>query len=159
MLSQWAKDAKDFSIKVAGVTVQGRPHPKILGVTLDRRLHFGEHCASVRRRVKPRNAHLRRMTGRSRGLRETQLRVVASGYVSGALEYCAPAWMPAASPSHLELIDRELRAAARVVTGCPVSTPVDPLMAEAGLLPARVKLHAYAARMVGLAASLPRGTR
>ena len=98
VLSQWAKDAKDFSIKVAGVTVQGRPHPKILGVTLDRRLHFGEHCASVRRRVKPRNAHLRKMTGRSRGLRETQLRVVASGYVRGALEYCAPAWMPAAPP-------------------------------------------------------------
>ena len=45
VLSQWSQDAKDFSIKVAGATVEGRPHLKILGVTLDRTLHCGEHCA------------------------------------------------------------------------------------------------------------------
>ena len=157
VLSQWAQDAKDFSIKVAGATVEGRPHLKILGVTLDRTLHFGEHCASIRRKVKPRTAQLRKMTGRSWGLRESQLRTVANGYVRGALEYCAAAWMPAASPTHLLSVERELRAVARVVTGCPASTPVDALMAEAGMLPAGVQQRALATRMLGLAASLPPG--
>ena len=130
VLSQWAQDAKDFHIKVAGATVEGSPHLKILGVTLDRLLHFGQHCSSIRKKVKPRTAHLRRMTGRSWGLGEAQLRTVANGYVRGALEYCAAAWMPAASPSHIEVIERELRAVARVVTGCPSSTPTDALMAQ-----------------------------
>ena len=157
VLSQWSQDAKDFSIKVAGATVEGRPHLKILGVTLDRTLHFGEHCASIRRKVKQRTAQLRKMTGRSWGLRESQLRTVANGYVRGALEYCAAAWMPAASPTHLLSVDRELRAVARVVTGCPASTPVDALMAEAGMLPAGVQQRVLATRMLGLAASLPPG--
>ena len=52
------------------------------------------------------------MTGRSWGLNERQLRVVANGYVRGALEYAAGAWLPAASTSHLELVDRQ-RAACR----------------------------------------------
>ena len=157
VLSQWAQDAKDFHIKVAGATVEGSPHLKILGVTLDRLLHFGQHCSSIRKKVKPRTAHLRRMTGRSWGLGEAQLRTVANGYVRGALEYCAAAWMPAASPSHIEVIERELRAVARVVTGCPSSTPTDALMAEAGMLPAGVRRGALATRMLGLASSLPPG--
>ena len=32
---------------------------------------------------------------------------VRYGYVRGALEYCAAAWMPAASPSHIEVVERE----------------------------------------------------
>ena len=63
--------------------------------------------------------------------------MVANGYFRGALEYAAGAWLPAASESHLELVDRELRAAARVVTGCPASMPGHALMAEAGLPTAR----------------------
>ena len=65
--------------------------------------------------------------------------------------------MPAASPTHLLSVERELRAVARVVTGCPASTPVDALMAEAGMLPAGVQQRVLATRMLGLAASLPPG--
>ena len=36
--------------------------------------------------------------------------MVASDYVWGTLEYATGAWLPAASESHLELVDRELRA-------------------------------------------------
>ena len=117
---------------------KGMSHLSLLGVTFDHLIHFGQHCAKVRRKVKPRLAHLRAMTGRSWDLREAQLRTVANGYVRGALEYAAPAWLPATSSSHVEQLDREMRAAARVITGCPRSTPVVPLMAEAGLVPVRV---------------------
>ncbi|XP_043238346.1 uncharacterized protein LOC122389913 [Amphibalanus amphitrite] len=88
-------------------------------------------------------------------IKEAQLRTVANGYVRSALEYAAAAWLPAASEAHVELIERELRAAARAVTGCTASTPAAPLMAEAGIPPARVRCPALAARMVGQAASLP----
>ena len=157
VLSQWARDATGLCIKVSGAEVTAGTSLRLLGVTFDRLLHFGAHCAELRRKVRPRIAQLRRMTGRSWGLGDRQLRAVANDYVRGALEYAAGAWMPASSPSHLDLVDRELRAAARVVTGCPVSTPVHALMAEAGMPTARVRREVLSARMLGLASSLPEG--
>ena len=154
-LSQWSKDAAGLSIKVAGTPVPGTDQLKLLGVTFDRLLHFGAHCRSLRRKVTPRIAQLRKLTGRSWGLREPQLRTVANGYVRGALEYAAAAWLPAASSSHAELVDRELRAAARVVTGCPLSTPSHAVLAEAGIPPVAVRRPVLAARLVALADSLP----
>jgi len=49
VLSQRYQDARDFSIKVAGVEVAGQPHLKLLGVVFDRSLHFGEHCKQLSR--------------------------------------------------------------------------------------------------------------
>ena len=106
VLSQWAQDAKNASIRVAGTEVPGSPHLKLLGVTFDRLLHFGQHCSELRRKVKSRTAQLRKLTGHFWGLREAKLRSVANGYVRGALEYAAAAWLPAASRSHVELVDR-----------------------------------------------------
>ena len=77
----------------------------------------------MRRKVKPRLAHLRTMTGRSWSLREAQLMTVASGNVSGTMEYAAPAWLPATSPGNVERLDRDMRAVARAITGCLRSTP------------------------------------
>ena len=153
VLSQRYQDARDFYIHVDGVKVAGSKHLSLLGVILDRKLHFGEHCARLRRKVKPRVAQLRKLTGRSWGLQEAQLRTVASGYVRGALEYAAPAWLPAASESHVELLEREMRAAARAITGCTASTPRDPLLAEAGLIPVRARRESLAARLAGVTAS------
>ena len=53
----------------------------------------------------------------------------------------------------MELLERDIRAAARVVTSCPVSTPRDPLMAEAGLVPVRTRRDVLAARLAWTAAS------
>ena len=152
-LSQRHADARDLVLRVDGTAVKGTRHLHLLGVTFDRLLHFGEHCSRLRRKVKPRVAQLRKLTARSWGLQEPQLRTVANGYVRGALEYAAAAWLPAASESHVELLEREMRAAARVVTGCPISTPKDPLMAEAGMVPVRARREVLAARLATTAAS------
>ena len=87
------------------------------------------------------------------GLREAQLELstVASGYV----EYAAPAWLPAPSPSHVEQLDLEIRAVARAITGCRHHTAMVPLLAEAGLVPARVRRGVLVARMLSSAISLP----
>lgn len=91
------------------------------------------------------------------GVREAQLRPVANGYIRRALENAAVAWLLAASNTSVLHVDRELRAAARVITGCPAGTPSDPLMAEAGLPTAWTTRCVLAARMVCSALSLPTG--
>ncbi|XP_043205423.1 uncharacterized protein LOC122372368 [Amphibalanus amphitrite] len=155
VLSQWARDAVDLSIKVAGVTVKARDTLNLLGVTLDRLLHFGQHCKKLKQRTRPRLAHLRRLTGRDWGLEEKQLRTVANGYVRGALEHAAEAWLPSTPPSHVEVLEREMRAAARIITGCVASTPTHALMAEAGLAPVASRRTTLAARLLAKARALP----
>ena len=127
----------------------------LLGVTLDRLLHFGPHCKRLKRRTRPRLGHLRRLTGRGWGLGEKQLRTVANGYVRGALEHAADAWLPSTSPSHVEVLEREMRAAARIITGCVRSTPTHALMAEAGLAPVAARRTTLAARLLAKARALP----
>ena len=51
VLSQTPKDAVECSIKVAGETVTAGAQLKLLGVTLDRTLHFGAHCRNLRQSV------------------------------------------------------------------------------------------------------------
>ena len=81
VLSQWARDAKDLTMKIAGVPVKAGPRLRLLGVTFDSLLHCGPHCTEPRRRVRPRITQLKKMPGRSWDLGEQQLRTVANGYV------------------------------------------------------------------------------
>ena len=127
---------------------------KLLGVTLDRTLTFSPHCCSLRKRVRPRAAQLRKMTGRSWGLKEQQLRAVANGYIRGALEHAAAAWLPATPKTNVEVLEREMRAAARIVTGCIQSAPYLGVMAEAGILPVAAHRSALAARMLAKDAAM-----
>ena len=100
---------------------------------------------------------LRRLTWRSWGLEERQLRTVASGYVRGALEHVAAAWLPATSPAHVDLLEREMRAAARTITGYLISTPVHAVMAEAGLVPVSARRTTLTVKFLAKACSLPEG--
>ena len=82
-----------------------------IGVTLDRQLHVGEHCARLRRKVKPRIAQLRKLAGRSWGLEEPQLRTIANGYVRGRCVAPGGFGVPCRATGA-----GDARAAARVVT-------------------------------------------
>ena len=88
VLSQWAKHS-DCTIRVAGQVVRSGTQLKLLGVTLDRTLHFGPHCRALRERTRPRLRQLKKLTGRSWALEERQLRTIAQGYVRGAMEHAA----------------------------------------------------------------------
>ena len=154
-LSQAPRDATDCAIKVAGEVVTCGEKLKLLGVTLERTLHFGAHCKSLRSKTRPRIAQLRKLTGRSWGLKEEQLRTVASGYVRGPLKHAAAAWLPATPASNVEVLEREVRAAGRVITGCPTSTRKHALVAEAGQVTVDARRRTLAARFLAKARALP----
>lgn len=156
VLSQQAKDAP-CKIKVAGKTVEAQETLHLLGVTLDRLLHFGPHCRRLRSKVRPRTNQLRQLSGRSWGLGERLLRSVANGYVRGAMEHAAAAWMPATAKTNLEVLEVEMLAAGRVVTGCPISTPKHAVRAEAGITSVAARREALAARLLAKAHALPPG--
>ena len=154
VLSQNFRDASGCQIKVADHAVQGTPELKLLGVTLERTLTFGPHCRNLCRRVRPRTAQLRRLTGRSWVHQEQQLRAVANGYVRGALEHAAAAWLPATPKTNVELLEHEMLAAARTITGCIQSAPHHGVTAEAGILPVTARRTDLAERMLAKASAL-----
>lgn len=47
VLSHWAPDAIGCTIKMAGKSVTAGDNLNLLGVTLDRMLHFGPHCKKL----------------------------------------------------------------------------------------------------------------
>ena len=68
-----------YESPVAARRLMARDSEKLMSVTLDRLLHFGEHCANLQRMVRPLVAQLRKLASHSWGHREHHLRTVASG--------------------------------------------------------------------------------
>lgn len=135
VLSQEARGAEDCCMKVDCKTVQAKETLHLLGATLDRPLHFSPHCRRLCNKIRPRTNHLRQLTGRSWDLDERVLCTVANGYVRGAKEHAAAAWMPATMKANLEILEVEMLAAGQVITGCPISTLGHAVRAEAGIVP------------------------
>ena len=81
--------------------------------------------------------------------------MMANGYIRGALEHAAAAWLPATPKTNVEILEREMRAAARIITGCIRSAPHLGIMAEAGILPVAERRSALAPRVLAKAAVLP----
>ena len=102
--SQQARDTEDRRIKVDHKTVEAKETLHLLAVMLNRLLQFGPHCRRLRNKVRQRTNHLRQLPGRSWGLDERTLRIVANGCIRGAMEHAAAAWMPATAKTNLEIL-------------------------------------------------------
>jgi len=107
--------------------------PKYFGVTLDRLLTYRLQFESLRKKLTPRVALLRRLSGSGRGTGATTLRTVTLSLVHSTAEYCAPVWCRSA---HTRLIDLAINDALRIVTGCLHPTRVDNLPILASIQPA-----------------------
>jgi len=110
--------------------------PKFLGLTLDRSLTYRRHLESLRKKLTPRVALLRRLTGSGWGAAVTTLRIGTLALVHSTAEYCSPAWCH--SP-HTRLIDPAINDALRIVTGCLRPTPADNLPILARIQPAELR--------------------
>ena len=96
-----------------GDTLPFEPHPKYLGVTLDRSLTFLKHCLGVKQKVFTRVALLRRLVSTKWGASFRTIRTSALAPAYAPAEYCAPTWSRSA---HARQIDVPLdKAPSRVL--------------------------------------------
>ena len=154
VLSKQARDTQGCRIKVAGKPVDAQEALNLLRETLDRLLHFDPHCRRLRKKTRPR-INLLQLPDRSWGLDEKILRIVSNSYVKGTLEHAAATWMSVTATTNLAILEVEMLAAGRVITGCPVSTPRHAVRAEVGIVPVTVRMDALAARLLAKAHALP----
>jgi len=89
--------------------------PKYLGVKLDRSLTYRRHLASLRKKLTPGVALLRRLAASGWGAGATTLRTATLALVYSTAEYCTPVWCRSA---HTRLINPAINDALPNVTGC-----------------------------------------
>ena len=112
------------------------PHPKYLGVTLDRTLRYKEHIHNTKMKVATRNNLLRKWSNSKWGANASTIRNTALALCYYVAEYTAPVW---ARSSHAHKLNPKLNSACRSVTGCMKPTNVEDLYLLAGTAPPDIR--------------------
>ena len=122
------------------ITINGNPvpldkNPKILGVVFDTHYHFHAHAKRVAVNCKSKLNVLRALAGTSWGCSKETLLQTYKAYLAPALNYAAPVWSPAASPSSHNELQKVQSSALRIATGCHQAASIAELHMEAAQMP------------------------
>ena len=102
------------NIYIHGTTLPHNPHPKYLGVKLDRQLTYRQHIEGLRGKVMARNNFIRCLCGSTWGANAKTLRTAALAIVHSSAEYVTPEW---SRSSHTKKLDVSLNNTIRIITG------------------------------------------
>ena len=116
--------------------LENTPHPKYLGVTLDRTLCYKQHIHNTKMKVVTRNNLLRKLSNSKWGANANTIRTTALALSYPVAEYAAPVWTR--SP-HAQKLNTELTSACRAVTGCLKPTNIEDLYLLAGIAPPDIR--------------------
>ena len=105
---------KTLEVKWNNTDLENTPHPKYLGVTLDRTLIYKMHIHNTKKKVATRNNLLKKLSNSKWGCNTSTIRITALALSYFAAEYACPVW--ARSP-HASKLDPELNDACRSITG------------------------------------------
>ena len=94
------------SIFVLNQLVKQVKNPRLLGVVLDRTLHFGAHVDHLIDKVESKHKMLRAVAHTEWGWRKEKLIQIFSAHATSTSEYAGFAWMPSAAPTHLSRLER-----------------------------------------------------
>ena len=116
------KEAKIMlKVKWNRIDLENTPHPKYLGVTLDRTLSYKQHIHNTKMKVAIRNNLIRKLSSFKWGTNASTIKTTALALNYSVAEYAAPVW---ARSSHAYKLDSELNSACRAITGCHKPTNV-----------------------------------
>ncbi len=94
------------TIHLEGQPLRFTPLPKLLGVSLDRALSFGQHIANITAKAASRCRVLTSLTSKQSGWRKDQLTKIYKALYLSVLMYGAPAWQTWLSATCLEWLER-----------------------------------------------------
>ena len=125
---------RQLNICVHGTTLPHNPHPRYLGVKLDRQLTYRQHIEGLRGKVMARNNFIRCLSGSTWGANAKTLRTAALAIVYSSAEYATPVW---SRSSHTKKLDVSLNDTMRIITGCVKPTPTHLLPVLSGIAPTK----------------------
>jgi hypothetical protein len=126
--STWTKEASwQPTIRINGAPIKFEPHPRLLGVTLDRQLTFTEHVEQISRKAVSKTKMISAVSHSEWGWDKQHLTQLFYAYVRSQLDYAGPGWQPWLSESNRTVLERAQNKALRCVTGQMRSSPVEAL--------------------------------
>ena len=84
------KHNDNVSVKVGNEIVKGKPHVKLLGITIDNKLDFTEHVSNVCKKVSTKLHALARI---SNYMSADKLRMILKAFIESQFSYCPLIWM------------------------------------------------------------------
>ena len=127
---------RKLNICVHGIILPHNPHPRYLGVKLDRQLMYRQHIEGLREIVMARNNFIRCLSGSTWGANAKALRTAALAFVYSSAVYATPIW---SRSSHTKKLDVSLNDTMRIVTACVKPTPTHLLSVLSGIAPAKLR--------------------
>jgi hypothetical protein len=122
------------TVDLMGQPLPFNPTPKLLGVTLDRRLSFKPHTDAICHKSLSRSRMLSALVGKDWGWRKQNLRNIFKAMHLSILCYASSAWHPWLASSHFETLERTQSKLLRIITGQLQSSPVEAVRLESGVV-------------------------
>ena len=121
------------TIEIDGKKLAFQPFPRLLGVTLDRELTFGEQTAIATKAAGKSCRVLAALANTSYGVMKQDLVPVFHAVVKSKLDYSGPAWQANLCDTNREKLDVAQNKALRIITGQFKDSPLDSLRRETGV--------------------------
>src|SRR5437867_1131310 len=133
-----------LNLTINNIIIPTVKNPKILGITLDPSLNFGEHTRITKEKADSSIKILKALTSTSWGKQKETLLATYKTLVLPVIEYASTIWSPVISDTNLHKLQTTQNNALRVITGCTSDTNTQHLHQETKTLPLsnHLKLHA-----------------
>jgi hypothetical protein len=133
-----------LNLSINNVTIPTTKNPKILGLTMDTALTFGEHTKITKEKADSTIKVLKALTSTTGGTGKETLMATYKAIVLPVIEYASTVWSPIISDTNLQKLQTTQNTALRLITGCTSDTNIQHLHIETKTLPLsnHLKLHA-----------------
>ena len=121
-------------------------HPKVLGLTLDRKLTYSTHIHNISVQAHKPLQIIKKLTATGWGKQKETLMATYKAVMRPALEYASSVWSPIASSTSINKLQVMQNAALRTATGCTQDTNIQHLHDETLTFPIHEHLQLHASQ-------------
>jgi len=134
---------KTLSLTINNESIPTIKHPKILGLTFDPKLNFGEHINKTKEKANKTINIMKSLTSTKWGKQKETLLTTYKTITQPIIEYAGTVWAPIVSHTNLNKLQIIQNSSLRIATGCTRDTNCQHLHEETKTLPLKehLKLH------------------
>jgi len=136
-----------LSLTIDNVLIPTIKHPKILGLTFDQNLNYGEHIKITKEKANKSINIIKSLTSTKWGKSKETIVNTYKTLTRPVLEYASTIWAPIVSKTNLQKLQTVQNSALRTATGCTKDTNIQHLHEETKILPLKEHLQLHASQL------------
>ena len=139
-----AEYSTQLNLQINNTLIPTVKNPKILGLTFDPKLNYGEHIKTTQDKANKTTNILKALTSTKWGKQKETITTTYKTICRPILEYASTIWSPIVSNTNINKLQTTQNTALRIATGCTADTNAQHIHEETLILPIQehLKLHA-----------------